>query len=94
MLAETPFAAALRMLGERDLVQLFDGRVNRTTIANWKAGRRGPPQWAIDRILARWEERDQTTRATIAKIEKGPGLSVGARNLAIYREKISRERDE
>ena len=85
MTHETPFSRVLERIGERDLVQLFDGRAARTTISNWKAGRRSMPRWAIERLRQHWQSIDNATREDLARIEPGLGKRAGAINLARYR---------
>lgn len=57
MLYATPFARAIEWLKPgatgRDIVNLLDGKANRTTALDWRSGRRAPPQWAIDRLRQR-----------------------------------------
>jgi hypothetical protein len=72
---DTPIDQALRWLvpnaDGKQLVALFDGRASRPVIANWRAGKRSAPQWAIDRINQRLKERQEKA----AKIQPGPGRS-------------------
>lgn len=84
MIPQTPFARVLERIGADDLVALFHGKANRTTIANWKAGRHPPPQWAIDRLHQIAGQLESDLRADLDKLKPGPGLKAGARNLAAY----------
>lgn len=84
MIPQTPFARVLERVGRHDLVEVFNGRANRTTIANWKAGRHPPPQWAIDRLRQLADEFVGDMQADLDKLKPGPGLKAGARNLAAY----------
>lgn len=65
----TNFERAIRSLvplGTRaEILALFDNRAHWKTIDHWLAGRRGPPQWAIDRL------RERT--ATVDDLQPGPG---------------------
>lgn len=89
MALEKPFEMALHELWPdatgQDLVALFDGRVAVTTIANWRAGRRGIPPWAIDRLHQRIDERSAQAKRYLQHVVPGPGLKAGAINLARYR---------
>jgi hypothetical protein len=75
----------------RDIAELLDHRAKRTRVLGWKAGRRGPPQWAIDLLVARLTARNARDLAIAAKVKAGPGLKAGARNLAAYRVRKARE---
>ena len=72
----------------KDLVELLDGRAERTQALHWRAGRRGTPTWALQ-LLADKIERDarerleQANRARQAK--ERPGLKAGALNLAKWK---------
>src|SRR5216684_6338058 len=87
---ETTVDQALRWLVPdahgRKLVALFDGRVTRATIANWRAGRRSIPQWAIDRIDQLTRERSRAVTA----IKPGPGKSA----IGFARWRARRERSD
>lgn len=67
-----------------DPTAFFAGRVHRTTIANWKAGRHPVPQWAIDALRQRWQELDTIAHQKIARIKAGPGRKAGTRNIMAY----------
>lgn len=85
---ETPFAKALKLAGAPapSLLPAWFGRpIDRTTIANWKAGRRLPPLWAVARIERAIRERDEEARATLARIKTSSGLEARARNLAKWK---------
>jgi hypothetical protein len=75
----------LKRIGEHDLAALFADRADRTTILNWRAGRRNMPAWAIDRVRQRWLSIKQEGDADLGAMVPGPGLKAGARNLAIWR---------
>jgi hypothetical protein len=87
--AATPFARIVDRIKPgatgRDIVELLDGRVQRTVALNWRSGRRAPPQWAIDRLRQRWQAIEQAAAADLAQLRPGPGLKAGARNLAAWR---------
>lgn len=89
MALENHFELAIRALwpnaSGQDLVALFDGRVAVTTIANWRAGRRGIPSWAIDRLHQRIDEHSAQAKQYLQRVQPGPGLKAGAINLARYR---------
>ena len=89
MALEKPFELAIRALWPnatgQELVALFDGRAAVTTIANWRAGRRGIPAWAIDRLHQRIDERSAQAKRHLQHVAPGPGLKAGAINLARYR---------
>jgi hypothetical protein len=74
----------------KDLVELLDGRAERTRALHWRAGRRGPPQWAIDLLIAKLTAQHARQLAIAAKAKPGRGLKAGAKNLAIYLQKKSR----
>lgn len=84
MTDESPVSRTLARIGERDLVQLFDGRAAYTTILNWKAGRRNMPAWAIARLRQHWHSIDNAARADLDRIKPGPSQRAGAKNLAAY----------
>ena len=88
----TPFAELVYTLRPgatgKDLVELLDGRVERTCALHWRAGRRGAPQWALQ-LLADKIERDARERLERAnrlrQTKERPGLKAGALNLAKWR---------
>jgi len=82
---QTPFAEMLELARVRDPVSFFDHRADRTTIANWKAGRHPPPAWAVDRLRLRWQELETHGRAILQRIPKGPGRKAGTRNIMAWR---------
>ena len=84
MSEQTPFAMMLDLARVKDPVSFFDGRANRTTIANWKAGRHPAPQWAIDRLHQSWQELETIGRHTLQQIKTGPGRKAGTRNIMAY----------
>ena len=57
---ERPFALAMRIrfppgrgkTRHAELFAFFEGRAHIDTIRQWRSGRRGPPQWAIDLLAA------------------------------------------
>ena len=65
----TAFDRAIRALIPRgtrtEILALFDDRVTWDAIRHWRTGKRGPPQWAIDRLRER--------AATVAALQAGPG---------------------
>ena len=74
----------MRRLGHPNLTALFGHRANRTTIANWIAGRYAAPQWAIDRLTQEWQAVDAAMRADLAQTKAGPGRKAGTRNIMAY----------
>ena len=66
------------------LVPLFDGKASQWRIANWRAGRRGYPRWAIEILRTKLQRRHALELEAISKMKEGPGLKAGARNLAEY----------
>lgn len=66
------------------MVILLDGRAPRVSTLHWKAGRYGPPAWAIDLLRDKLQQRHAIERAIADKAKPGPGLKAGARNLAEY----------
>lgn len=88
---QTAFARAIRQLGHQDLVELFGRRANRTTIANWIAGKHPAPQWAIDRINQEWLRLEASMRDALAGLKPGPGKKAGTLNIKRFNQ--SRQRD-
>jgi len=84
MAPETAFERTIRRLGETNLVALFGHRVARTTIANWRAGRRNVPPWAIDLLRNKIRAAHESELADLSQVKAGPGLRAGAKNLAAY----------
>jgi len=84
----TPFAALVETLRPgatgKDLVELLDGRAPRLNALHWRAGRAGPPAWAIDLLRDKLYQRHERERAIADKAKPGPGLRAGAKNLAAY----------
>jgi hypothetical protein len=85
---ETAFSRALEIVAPRasgrQLVPLFDGKANRTTILNWRNGRRAVPHWAIEILrhihATKGAELDNHLREATQK-ETGPGKRAGAINI-------------
>lgn len=71
----------------KDLVELLDGKVERTVALHWRSGRRGTPAWALQ-LLADKIERDARERLERAnrlrQTKERPGLKAGALNLRKY----------
>lgn len=88
MTPPTPFAELINVLKPgatgADMVALLDGRAQRTRALDWKAGRYGPPAWAIDLLRAKLQQRHEKESAIAARAKPGPGLRAGAKNLAEY----------
>jgi hypothetical protein len=65
----TPFEQAIRAfvpLGtQAEILALFHNRVSWSAIRHWRAGRYGPPQWAIDCLNERI--------ASVPPLQPGPG---------------------
>lgn len=84
----TPFAELVETLHPgatgRDIVALLDGKAERTAACHWKAGRYGPPAWAIDLLRTKLHQRHEKESAIAARAMPGPGLRAGANNLAAY----------
>jgi hypothetical protein len=74
--------------GGRTIVKLLDGKARRTTILDWRSGRRGTPQWALDLLAAKLRAQG-IERLTLAerasRAPPRPGLSAGAKNLAAWK---------
>jgi hypothetical protein len=85
----TPFAALVEAIspgaGGRTIVKLLDGRAERTCTLHWKAGRRGPPAWALDLLRSKLAAKHELERSIAAKAVAGPGIVAGAANLAKWR---------
>jgi hypothetical protein len=56
----------------QQLVELFDNRIDRTTVANWRAGRRRMPQWAIVRLEQQIRDFERYGHELISKLAPGP----------------------
>lgn len=88
MAEATPFARIVERIKPgatgRDIVELLDGKVQRTVALNWRSGRRTPPQWAIDRLRQRWHAIALAADADLAQMKTGPGKKAGTRNLLAY----------
>jgi hypothetical protein len=78
-LSRTAIDGAIRLLvpsGRRaEIRALFQWRVSWPAIQHWRAGRAGPPQWAVDILLDR--------AAPLLALRAGPGKAAGKRNLRI-----------
>ena len=88
----TPFAAAIEAWRPgatgKDLVELFDGKAERTRALHWKAGRRQPPQWALDVLQAKLERQLTERREALERarqLRPGVGRRAGRINLAKWR---------
>ncbi len=81
---ETPFSRMLWRAHIADPVAFFSGRADRTTIANWKAGRRSIPLWVKDALRRRWRELENDSAADIDQMKTGPGKKAGTRNIMAY----------
>lgn len=68
----------------RALADIFDGRASPERIMNWKAGRRGIPQWAADLLRDKLAQKHARELTIAAQIKTGPGKRAGAINLAEY----------
>ncbi len=79
----TKFDAAIRALfpsGRRqEIIDALDNRATWSAICHWRKGRRGPPQWVIDRLRKRVAVLDELT--------PGPGLVAGKYNLPTIRDR-------
>ena len=76
-MAVTPFSRVLDRLAPgatgSELAKLFNGKVDRTLACHWKAGRRHPPQWAIDHLKAIHAQIGED----LAQTKTGPGRLSG-----------------
>jgi hypothetical protein len=65
----TEFDRAIRNMvplgSQAEIIALFHGRASWSAIRHWRAGRFGPPQWAIDCLRERV--------AAVANLKPGPG---------------------
>ena len=82
---ETPLERVLQhywpsVVGQQ-LVDLFDGRIDRTTVANWRAGRRRMPQWAILHLEQQIREFERYGHELISKLTPGPTRRANAIHL-------------
>jgi hypothetical protein len=73
----------------RDIVELLDGRPNRTTALHWKAGDWHAPKWALDLLAAKLTARVNREQEIVANLMRNhverPGRKAGAKNLAAWR---------
>ena len=85
----TSFGALVEILRPgatgRDLVELLEGKAERTRALHWKAGRVGAPLWAIELLQTKIRQRHERERMIVEAAKPGPGLKAGAINLARYR---------
>jgi hypothetical protein len=87
----TPFAELLNVLHPgatgKAIVEILDGKTNRTTALHWRSGRRRAPKWVIALLADKLRQR-QAREAAIAdraiRAPERPGLKAGAKNLAAY----------
>jgi len=71
--------------GGRAIVELLDGRVQRCTALDWKAGRTHAPKWALELLADKIEARLQPPASTVRRLRQTkdrPGKKAGAINLA------------
>jgi hypothetical protein len=84
------FEAAIQALapGARgaELRALFDDRLSRHRICDYRKGSRKLPPWVAGMLSAKLERQAQAQLQVAAEIHKeiGPGRKAGARNLAEY----------
>jgi hypothetical protein len=85
---KTAFARALEVIAPgasgSELVPLFNAKVDRTTILNWRAGRAAVPLWAIEQVRqihARKAETINNALAEATQKETGPGKRAGRINI-------------
>lgn len=79
------------------LLALFDDRATVSAINNWRYGHTKPPQWVIALMLKRLDEFTAEAREamrSIAPIKRTSRGERGSRQLAAWRERKARERDE
>ncbi len=90
----TPFSQVVEILQPgatgRDLVELLDGRAQRTTALHWRSGRRGAPTWAIDLLRHKLRQRLELATAIGAQMKAGPGKKAGTRNIMAYMARANR----
>ena len=83
-----PFAELVEVLKPgatgSDIAKMLDGKANRRRALHWKAGRAKPPAWACDMLKEKLRQRHERERKIADRLEPGPGLKAGARNLAEY----------
>ncbi len=82
---ETPLEQVIQhywpgVIGQQ-LVDLFDKRIDRTTIANWRSGHRRMPQWAILHLEQQIREFERYGHELISKLAPGPTRRVNAMHL-------------
>ena len=82
---ETPLERVLQhywpgVIGQQ-LVELFDGRIDRTTGATWRAGRRRMPQWAILHLEQQIRDFERYGHELISKLAPGPTRRANAVHL-------------
>lgn len=77
---ENLICQVFRTLGMATLQEqraLFNNRASASAIANWKAGRRNVPPWAIAVVRAKAER----LTSLVGMMKAGPGSKAGRRNL-------------
>ena len=77
----------------KDLVELLDGKAERTLTLHWRSGRRSAPRWALDALHAKLRARHAQDLAIVElalSAPERPGKQAGARNLAAYLAKRNR----
>jgi hypothetical protein len=63
------------------LVPLFDGKASRRQIANWRAGIRGVPLWAVELLRTKIRTESQHRIQRASQMKEGPGLKAGTNNI-------------
>lgn len=58
-----------------ELVRLLDSRAPYETVKSWRQGKRGAPQWAVDRLAAIVEAQARDKLAIAAQARPGVGSS-------------------
>lgn len=74
---ETPFVQLLSAARVAHASTFFADKADRTTVTNWKAGRRNPPQWAIDRLRTEIRRHHAREQAIADSVLAGPGRQSG-----------------
>jgi len=67
------------------MAALLDNRAKRTTVLNWYAGIRQPPQWALQTLAIKIREQALPAIELAKQLDtqkERPGLKAGALNLA------------
>jgi hypothetical protein len=73
---ETPLERLLQHywpgVSNRQLVDVFDKRIDRTSVANWRSGHRRMPHWAIARLEQEIKAFEAFGHDLVGKLAAGP----------------------